>query len=270
MPKWVNNWIGISGTTEEIEQFQAFISERPRLRSENENFTPGSSFSFHSFITPDESITYDEYHGVHGTSPDGKGGIERQGDTAGNWYNWNNSNWDTKWDACYVNVERYDDKNSNSSSINIQFETAWAPPIPIFDAICRQFPKLSIDFEWEEEQGFGAKGCSTQDKDGASYTETESWDIPGSHADHEARDRSCICEHTSDVGEWYDDCPRETANSYVIEQVVTFKVVANTDDIATAAVNSELNGFDLPEGVKVVSDFTPKLRIVEKEEIANV
>lgn len=45
-----------------------------------------------------------------------------------NWYDWNVTNWGTKWDASIYNHERIDD-----NVIEINFDTAWGPPIALYD-----------------------------------------------------------------------------------------------------------------------------------------
>jgi hypothetical protein len=46
---------------------------------------------------------------------------------AENWYNWNGSNWGTKWD---VEPQITED---NGDSITLSFDTAWAPPIEFYN-----------------------------------------------------------------------------------------------------------------------------------------
>jgi len=44
------------------------------------------------------------------------------------WYGWNIENWGTKWEASVYDFERLDDNN-----IKINFDTAWGPPIALYD-----------------------------------------------------------------------------------------------------------------------------------------
>jgi hypothetical protein len=50
------------------------------------------------------------------------------------WYEWSLQHWGTKWNACDA---RYSDLDQNI----IHFDTAWAPPIPIFEAVAKLFPE---------------------------------------------------------------------------------------------------------------------------------
>lgn len=52
----------------------------------------------------------------------------RPSDQEENWYEWNLSNWGTKWDASIIDWERRDD-----NEIWISFDSAWAPPIALYD-----------------------------------------------------------------------------------------------------------------------------------------
>ena len=45
-----------------------------------------------------------------------------------NWYSWNVENWGTKWSPSIVDYEREDD-----TTIWITFESAWAPPIALYE-----------------------------------------------------------------------------------------------------------------------------------------
>ena len=47
-----------------------------------------------------------------------------------NWYDWSCANWGTKWDAYNINVQRLSD-----TSLYVTMETAWSPPIPIFQKL---------------------------------------------------------------------------------------------------------------------------------------
>ena len=47
-----------------------------------------------------------------------------------NWYDWCVANWGTKWDAYEVRVQRLSD-----TSLYVMMETAWSPPIPIFEKL---------------------------------------------------------------------------------------------------------------------------------------
>ena len=60
--------------------------------------------------------------------------------------------WGTKWDACFCSIEM-----SAPDFMGYQFETAWAPPIPVVHAMQREFPELNIEMFFEEP-GWGFQG----------------------------------------------------------------------------------------------------------------
>jgi hypothetical protein len=49
------------------------------------------------------------------------------------WYGWNIENWGTKWEASIYDFERIDDYN-----IRVNFDTAWGPPIALYDYLFEQ------------------------------------------------------------------------------------------------------------------------------------
>ena len=75
----------------------------------------------------------------------------------GDWYNWANANWGTKWnayDGYAVEVE--------GDCFVVFFCTAWSPPMPIIKEMAKLFPKLTIEMEYQEE-GMGFAGVMGSD-----------------------------------------------------------------------------------------------------------
>jgi len=64
-----------------------------------------------------------------------------------NWYDWNINHWGTKWEMSIIDWERRDD-----NSIWISFETAWAPPIAIYEYL--------DDQEWQVEGLYHESGMT--------------------------------------------------------------------------------------------------------------
>jgi hypothetical protein len=54
----------------------------------------------------------------------------RPDDQEENWYDWNVNNWGTKWEASIIDWERCDD-----NSIFVCFETAWSPPVNLYESM---------------------------------------------------------------------------------------------------------------------------------------
>jgi hypothetical protein len=216
MPNWVDNYITISGSAEDIKAFaeksQAVHPESVGGDNGEWKMTETPEFSFWNFVRPpQEAIDSGEFFGTHGWS-EGKS----VGHTPNNWYEWNNREWNTKWDACEVDFQL------EETSIAISFNTAWSIPIPVFEAMCRQHPTLEFGFRSQEEQGWGAEFTSmeTEDENGepiSELSETNSWDIPESHQDWVdlGDPEGCVCEH-ADYEDWYDDCPRDDENEQIV------------------------------------------------------
>ncbi len=71
-----------------------------------------------------------------------------------NWYNWSCAYWGTKWNAYHTHL---DDDYSNDQ-LELQFDTAWSCPEPIFVKVAEMFPKLSFEgYALDEGYGFGAE-----------------------------------------------------------------------------------------------------------------
>jgi len=58
------------------------------------------------------------------------------------WYQWNINNWDTKWNA--YSCVKHSDKL-------LQFDTAWTPPIKIYEALSMLHPNITFTIIWKDE-----------------------------------------------------------------------------------------------------------------------
>jgi len=277
MPNWVYNSVNVTGDTEEIDKFISLINTKPALVDNDDWNATNSPFSFHSFITPDESVTNEEYHGNHGSEVDPITGSRKVvGDTRGNWYNWNVANWGVKWDASSIvrhtsTSIKLDGSGTSQNAVSIQFETPWSPPDPVFRAMVEQFPELHFDIEYEEEQGWGG----TYEGENGDLTALETWDIPNSHADYVARSRedSCNCSVEEETEYWYDDCPRKTPDPVYHYEVVVktiYQVTAPDKDSAKAVVEAHESDYELPKDSKVISSsYNAVYEITEGEQVEN-
>ena len=62
------------------------------------------------------------------------------------WYNWNISNWGTKWDINgSVEIDDYDEEQ-----IEINFNTAWGPPIEVCEKLRDMFPEVGFSWFYDE------------------------------------------------------------------------------------------------------------------------
>lgn len=248
MPNWVSNWIGASGTEDDIRAFlekagKPYATKHSKWNAETKEYEHFDAmnkepFSFWNFIEPEDKEAY--FADAHGKKPEGYEDwtIEQKMAhdlkvTGNGWYDWNCREWGTKWDACDPDVSEPSFDDFGNGSVSITFQTAWSIPTPVFEAIVAQHPTIDFDFDCEEEQGWGAKFTSSSGGGERSLIETESWDIPDSHADYVARDRedSCVCAWEDDEDDWYSDCPREDKDFYVVV-TKTYRVRTNTAENA--------------------------------------
>jgi len=266
VPNWVYNSMNVSGSKEDIAKFKEFAAQPKPSGMDSDTgvltFDEDSNrvLSFWHFAEPDDKALY---FGASDYKPEGysEWSMEERMNyslkfSSDGWYDWNITNWGTKWDAC--DAELNDDRET---SLGYSFSTAWSIPEPIFTAIVQKFPTLDFDFSSEEEQGWGAEYTSSDgDEDGErSLIETKTWDIPDSHADYVDRDNEdgCNCQSEPDDEEyWYDDCPRQSKEFVVVVNQV-IKITAKDAEQAWETANGVLETFtksEQPDGVVISED----------------
>ena len=110
MPNWCNNTLIITGSKDEIDQI------KPLLFKDVEN---SKEFSFNCAVPQPNNLSHDAVS------------FEEMAEMRNNgiphWYDWNNRNWGTKWDAC----NEYDTR-VEENKIVIYFDSAWSPPTEWF------------------------------------------------------------------------------------------------------------------------------------------
>ena len=62
---------------------------------------------------------------------------------SGDWYDWRNRNWGTKWNAYQVHFDQ--------ESQSIHFLTAWDTPLLVMDKLSHMFPEIKMDLQWADE-----------------------------------------------------------------------------------------------------------------------
>ncbi len=201
MPNWVYNHLHIHGTPEQIATIKADLS-RPIVRYTTPDWQKRDEqvrevvdvvFSYMNIISPwDQGISEKEYFETHGFGPEGK-----TGDTAGNWYNWNNEFWGVKWDC---DADLYQDE---PEILSYRFDSPWGPPMPVIDTLAKKYPDMSFTLNYEEEQGWGGE----VEWYGGQYEVKEEYDIPDSHAENMERNDYCWGCDDGDPESMYPDCP---------------------------------------------------------------
>ena len=77
--------------------------------------------------------------------------VPRPSDQEENWYEWNVSNWGTKWDISDITVT----DDAEDDSISISFDTAWSPPLEAFRTWAQGDGRVTYRLEyWEGGMGF--------------------------------------------------------------------------------------------------------------------
>ena len=59
----------------------------------------------------------------------------------GDWYEWRLDNWGTKWDIYETHCTRID-----ANTLQLNFLTAWSPPIPVFDKLTDMGYKINARY----------------------------------------------------------------------------------------------------------------------------
>lgn len=116
------------GVEMEVDVYQTVINEWEISRAISAGETPPEPIPCNN-ATPEQQ---DELRKKYGAS---------------NWYDWNNRNWGTKWDA---NESFY-----NKEEKMLQFETPWSAPGPIHQKMAEMFPDLTFQGTYADED-FGS------------------------------------------------------------------------------------------------------------------
>jgi hypothetical protein len=242
MPNWVSNCVSV--TAESRAELDAFLEKAKGSQSKILD-ERGNEFHFGAFVHPtDEDLPY--YKGeLEDAKPEGWDELSSAEQmahslkfTGRGWYDWNVTNWGTKWDACDTYIGRDGDL-----SASISFQTAWSPPEPIFRAIVEQFPNLTFDISYEEEQGWGGELSGSN----GELSLVKEWDIPNSHSDYVERDNvdGCICSYEDDKDEWYDDCPNR--RDIFVQVTKVYRLSSDTiEDARAEYLEIEMGNKELP------------------------
>lgn len=143
-----------------------FKDARPATSAFDEeaiSFFESAGFSFEWIIPSPKTLSEGQMFYPDYVNEKGFKNIQKKEDKEWfDWYSWNSQFWGTKWDAYEV---YYTDNE-------IWFETAWAPAVPIYEAIAKNFPEFDFVAEYAEEQGAVycgrfEKGCLNEYDEGS-------------------------------------------------------------------------------------------------------
>jgi len=144
MPNHCGNNLEISAdpkNKESLKQLKDFV-KKSIVKNEKEDACEDLTFTFQGVVPmPKEldipSPARDEYE------DQALANIKKYGYS--DWYEWRHANWGTKWDA-------YDDYIGENLKdfVCMSFDTAWAPPIPYYEALAAKYPLLTIEVDYYE------------------------------------------------------------------------------------------------------------------------
>ena len=185
MPNWVRNNISFYGDENEIERL------RSKVRS------PDSAFDFNQIVFMPESLNIEDgsssriaiacYRAYENNKKSCKEYDENQAAWVkektfeewvqigkvyadnekqygyATWYDWRIANWGTKWPATDPVWK---------SATKVSFDTAWSPPVRIYDQLAKMFPSVVMEIEYaDEDMGCGCGRITYNDQYEGSKTE---------------------------------------------------------------------------------------------------
>lgn len=85
------------------------------------------------------------------------------------WYKWQCDNWATKWNASNTYTH---DSNLDQGELDIWFDTAWGPSIPVIHKLTEMYPELRFRYAYFEG-GCWFGGLIEYDEDAESYIDMD-------------------------------------------------------------------------------------------------
>lgn len=194
MPNHVTNQIMITGPESRVREF----FKQGNVEGDDRDF------SFKGFVPPPDHPDYDTGGCSHQHPSPGMAafvkaqfGVDmdpnhpllvaasRPDEHPNCWYVWNRENWGTKWDCYDIKVgaehtilDRLASAGSELVSEVVRFDTAWSPPIPVFDAMIAAYPDCEFRFRWMDEDMMGHGGGHIVVKNGEVVEQVEAVNDP--------------------------------------------------------------------------------------------
>ena len=97
--------------------------------------------------------------------------VPRPDDQEESWYEWNISNWGTKWEAQIYSWQRV-----NDNCITLNFDTAWAPPSLFYESMAQNTEWYITATYWEPGMGFVGNNFAGEDN---CYEYSNAEDVEG-------------------------------------------------------------------------------------------
>lgn len=144
MPNWCSNTLELSGDKEVIKKITDWHKDRQSGKTDDVGL-----FSLF-YPTPKELATT-----TYPNPEPNEDLIKKFGSS--NWYDFQTTNWGTKWDANEVCMAV-----ESENGIRLSFDTAWSPPIAFYEKLSRDYPELNISASYYES---GCDFCGTFESD---------------------------------------------------------------------------------------------------------
>ena len=130
MPNWCSNTVMIQGDPNEVEALMESVCDDSNPFSLNKIMPRPEELEGRSAPEKDEDYA--------------KRMVELYG--SADWYHWSIDNWGTKWDTgeCRVISNFNDPMLPGYTTVKIEFNTAWAPPLPVYKELSKKFPNTNI------------------------------------------------------------------------------------------------------------------------------
>lgn len=167
MPNWVYNSLTIEGNAEDISAIKTQLNQPFQRQHDQWNMETRQMelqdvtysnpvFAFWNIIKPTNLEAYNK-QSDHSLPMEEQ--LMFKGD---NWYDWNVTNWGTKWDVAVSDNEQYPEtelinEEDWSDRLIYSFNTAWSPPLPAIATLSEQYPNLEFTLSYEEETGWGGE-----------------------------------------------------------------------------------------------------------------
>ena len=135
MPNWCNNSITIKGSTETIKQLWEDATADDGSGDNRER-------GLLSAMVPQPANMFQGSLGTKERQECAEQGIP-------NWYDWNVSNWGTKWDVSTEGLE-FTDNGDGTAEITGWFDSAWSPPIDAYSTFCDDMDGVYLEAYYEE------------------------------------------------------------------------------------------------------------------------
>jgi hypothetical protein len=134
MPNWCHNYMKVTGAVEELARFKQACM---RVVFEGEP----AQLDFNALIPMPETVKKQlDCVGIDGFLPGGAPKDFRSPRLV-----WAIENWETRLNACHFEVIA-----DKPDCCEMAFNTAWAPPEPVYQKIAEMFPDLEIYLEGDE------------------------------------------------------------------------------------------------------------------------